>query len=81
MRTKRGDKRRARNFLEPNEDQCDESTDRLISAMRIEAQRTHRDSFVSSRERDLIAVTLGRRAVDRLGDLLGEQRRETNDDA
>lgn len=79
MRAKRGDRRRARNFLEPNDEQCDESTDRIVAAMRMEAQRTHRDSFVSQRERDLIAVTLGRRAVDKLSDEL-ETRRGTDGD-
>lgn len=67
-RQRRGDRRRARNFLNPTPETASDSVDEIIETARRVADSDHRESFVSIRERDLIASVYIRRAADRLAD-------------
>lgn len=67
-RRNRGDRRRTRNFLEPSDTQASDSIAELVRAARNAAESDHRESFVSSRERDLIADVYLQRARARLAD-------------
>lgn len=65
-RRKRGEDRRARNFLQPTSEQASDSVDRVIERAREVATEDHRDSFVSTKERDRIVDVYLQRARDRL---------------